>query len=303
MEVLSEKRNITLDYYKIALSILVITAHVGELFGFGFKSWLIPNGIARITVPSFFIINGYFFYPKINNKKKTLLYLKHLIIIYITWSTLYLPYYYHEFNAEFIVIGYFHLWYVSSLIGGILFMIFLNKIVTNKKMILLTGILFFSIGYIHESIDIENANLFRAFTLAFPFVTIGCFIRQYKLEEKFKDSYLILIIAVSLCTLCIESYINHEIPILRNIFLSTLIFAPAAFIFVLKHSKYRRNNTFLSYIGGMSSAIYFVHVFVVMELNIFLGKPTIYKFPFIILISILLSIMIIFINKRIKIFL
>ena len=48
------ERNIRLDYFRIILSLLVITIHAQFLFSENsLIGWLISNGIARIAVPCF----------------------------------------------------------------------------------------------------------------------------------------------------------------------------------------------------------------------------------------------------------
>ena len=80
------QRNITLDYYKIALSILVISIHIQSLFSVdSLLGWFISNGIARIAVPSFFLISGYYLYDKMGDRMVVKKYLLHLLVIYIVW--------------------------------------------------------------------------------------------------------------------------------------------------------------------------------------------------------------------------
>lgn len=90
-----DERNPALDYFKILLSILVITIHIYPLFDkLSFSSWAISGGIARIAVPCFFVFSGYFIASKIDDPKATFKYLKHLLIIYVVWALIYFPY--HE---------------------------------------------------------------------------------------------------------------------------------------------------------------------------------------------------------------
>ena len=90
------QRNITLDYFKIFLCILIVLIHARPLFeGWGSLSllgWLISNGVSRIAVPCFFILSGFFFSPKLNQWDQIKKYIKKLLIVYVTWSVIYLSF-------------------------------------------------------------------------------------------------------------------------------------------------------------------------------------------------------------------
>lgn len=82
-------RNITLDYFKMFLCILIITIHIPPLFSEQLNEiygWFIYNGIARTAVPIFFIINGYFLHNKIHRWEIVKKYLSKLTIIYISFG-------------------------------------------------------------------------------------------------------------------------------------------------------------------------------------------------------------------------
>lgn len=56
------KRNIVLDIYKIILSLMVVGIHIRFFYDFNNQiGYILNQGIFRLAVPSFFIINGYFF--------------------------------------------------------------------------------------------------------------------------------------------------------------------------------------------------------------------------------------------------
>ena len=56
-------RNLSLDYLKVFLAVCVVFLHGGWLYDINeLVGYLHVNGLFRIAVPLFFIINGYYFY-------------------------------------------------------------------------------------------------------------------------------------------------------------------------------------------------------------------------------------------------
>ncbi len=76
------ERNITLDYFKIFLSVLVITIHFHSKsadYYSDLATSFICNGIARIAVPCFFIINGFYLY-RLKDRKSIGNYLSKILV-------------------------------------------------------------------------------------------------------------------------------------------------------------------------------------------------------------------------------
>ncbi len=305
------ERNVTLDYFKIFLSILVITIHIGPLSAtYPLLNWLISQGIARIAVPCFFVINGYYLAQKIEDPKALKKYILHLLLIYAVWSAFYILLNVNEklitftLLLEYIVFGILHLWYVIALVYGSILLYIANRFIKNDIILLVIAILIFTIGVFCEPLPDSNMYIVRnGFFVGFPFIFWGYYIYRKNLIPKSKDIYLIVLIILSLITLCIESSYARDIWFIRNTYLSLIVCCPAIIIFVFKHSNYRKSNTYLTYLGSLASAIYFVHYFVIMMLSDINMPYMIIRFATVLFLSIILSIFIIYINKRIKIFL
>lgn len=307
------ERNITLDYFKILLATLVITIHMQPLFTQGsLLGWLISNGISRIAVPCFFIINGYFIFSKITDKKAIFKYLKRLLIIYIVWALIYLPFTFGGSIPKTLLnlfVGYYHLWYVPALIIGVALLFILKKFIRNNYVLLFIAIALYFIGsiiqYSFVSTSMAELLLYRnALFDAFPYIFIGFFIHSIK--DKLSDSnfsMVYVLFAVTLCTLFFESYLAYHNLTERDMFASSILFCPALVMIILRHSKYTQND---GYIGLLSSGIYFSHLLVIMLVKRifgFGGFNYIYALPLVLLLSGVISAGIIEINKRIKIFL
>jgi len=299
------ERNLRLDYFRIILSILVITPHAQPLFSEdSLAGWLISNGIARVAVPCFFIISGYFLHLKLDDNKALKKYLSHILIVYLVWSLIYLPVYYQSIEPRslitFAFMGYYHLWFLPALIIGILMLILMRKLVKNDSLLLLTGIILYGTGYLMESLNLPYRSFYNGLFFGYPFIVLGYIIQRKNIEGKVKRRYLYIGLLISLTTLLIESYLGYKEEMYRNILLSLYIICPLLFISIEKGAAYVLAK---DYAAKLASGIYYIHILVLTLIIPLAEADNIYKLPAIAAISILLSIFIIFINKRIRILL
>ncbi|MBK5722038.1 acyltransferase family protein [Dysgonomonas sp. Marseille-P4677] len=299
------ERNIRLDYFKVILSFLVITVHIQDLWGEeSLLGWFISNGIARIAVPIFFIISGYYIIQKLNNSQVLKRYLLHTLIVYIVWSVIYLPVYYDTIDSRsfitFALLGYYHLWFLPALLMGILILKGIKIFIKNDSLVLLIGILLFISGYFMENIELPYRTFYNGVFFGFPFISLGYYIRNHNLERSIKTPYLCVILFISLILLFTESYLGYKVRFYHNIFMSLYLLCPVLFMCVIKVPQLisKPNN-----IGKFAAGIYFVHILVATLIIPISETNNIYKLPSITIVSILLSIFIVIINKRIKIFL
>lgn len=302
------ERNIKLDYFKILLSLLVVSSHMQPLFpSHKMAGWLVSNGIARIAVPIFFIINGYFICSRLDKPKKLLSYVKHLLIIYVTWSIIYSPYWFSlgdlKSTIRNLIFGYFHLWYLPALFVGILFLFALKKIVKKDNLILLIALLSFIVGYFFSKEHHEYLYLYRSgITLAFPFIALGYYIKVKDIENSISDKILLSCIIIGAISLVMEAYYQYvfyrDIYIYQDFLLSPFLICPALFAYVIKHPMMSSGKSF---IGSLSSGIYFIHPLVIYTLQI-PYEYTIYKYVLVVIIAALLSYIVYLLDKRVKIF-
>lgn len=302
---MEKERNLQLDYFRVILALLVITPHAQPLFSEdSLVGWLISNGIARVAVPCFFIISGYFLQSKLKDNKALKRYLSHILVVYIVWSLIYLPTYYSAIEPRsfitFALMGYYHLWFLPALIVGTLILIAANKFIKNEVILLIGGVVLFTAGYLMENYNLPYRTFYNGLFFGYPFIVLGYFLKKTKAEIRIKAIFIYLTLAVSVFMLLTESYLGYKEGIYYNVFLSLYIICPALFICVLKFSKYKKAK---DYIGKLSSGIYYTHILVLTSIIPLSETDNIYKLPLIAIISIVLSIFIIYINKRVKIFL
>lgn len=311
-----KERNITLDYFKILLSILVIIIHLplldiqpftsnilgeGLLYSVGI---FLSFGLTKIAVPSFFIINGYFL--DFSDRKKVIKYITKMIKIYVVWTLFYLPFMIEKASLSMypilLTMGYYHLWYLPALIGATICIFCIKKYINSPILLLIIAVLIFGLGYYiqqtnpHSSLRIFMYRNF--FFMGVPFVLLGNLIKSFDFSRY--KRLVAIITAISLLTLFLESSIYiYTYGMMPNIYLSLIIVCPLLMIFVLQNSRKKaaKNDD----IGQLSSAIFFIHPVVLFLIDIPVLNA--FKLPFVIIASIFFSFAIIQANKSLKIFL
>lgn len=303
------ERNITLDYFKLFLAVLVITIHLPiEPTTPRWLYWLyhegFSNGLARIAVPSFFILSGY--YLDINNKIKVRKYIIHIGTLYIVWMLFYLPYYsFLDFKSMLITLigGFWHLWYLIALIEAVIIFYVINKAIKKKLGLFIIAFLLFVSGYVLELSYpyANNIDLYKYRNFLFvglPFLILGHLIKGINISEYQK--WVKLILPVFFILFFFEVAISYSYLHIADIYLSLFIICPLLLIFLLNYPQY---TSLPNSLGALSLAIYLIHPFIIrIVLDIFV-EDTIYLFPLVLILTIFSSCLIIQANKNIKIFL
>lgn len=311
-----KERNITLDYFKILLSILVIIIHLplldiqnsaSSIWGEGFLYSIgvfISFGLTKIAVPSFFIVNGYFL--DFTDRKKVIKYITKMIKIYAVWTLFYLPFMIEKASISMypilLTMGYYHLWYLPALIAATICIFCIRKYINSPVLLLVIVILLFGLGYyIQQTNPYSNLRIFvyRNFLfMGIPFVLLGNLIRHFDFSPYRR--FITLTTIVSLFALFAESSLYiYTYGVIPNIYLSLIVICPLLMIFVLQHSK--KETRVNDDIGQLSSAIFFIHPAILFLIDI--PAFNVFKLPFVIIASIFFSFAIIQANKSLKIFL
>lgn len=305
------------------MAFMVVGIHANFLGDFtSLGQYLSVNGVFRVAVPIFLIINGFYFYPVLL-KNSQIAWLKRVIVLYIFWMAFYGYFWFSvpEFSfdgfaslIQDIIIGYYHLWYLSGMIGAAIILIVLRKLppVFLLVSILLTfigGVLIQYLGNYHilegsvfENFDkLFNYDWFHRnmLFLSYPFFCIGYLINKHSLHNlvSFKIAWILSLFG--LLALLGESYVNYYQEGRDggfDNFFSLLLVCPFIFIMFMKSNISGSSKNIALY----SSAIYLIHILLLFLLR----KYTEFDATFLTLITILasafVSFFIIKLNSKLK---
>lgn len=301
------KRSLSLDFFKIFLSFVIVIAHLHPLLGPDDMAGMIwIGGFCRIPVTCFFILNGYFLFSKIDDFTAVRKYLTQIILVYLVWATFYTYFYYDHVSIGTIIrryiFGHFQLWYMPALITAVPLFYGIRKLIKSDLYILLIILFLYMVGHILDPYmavrEISRNGLF----LGLPSVVIDYFLRKYNIKEWFKTWQLVVVVVLGIITLGTEAYLYlSDGRKFSDMYLSAIFLCPAAIMLTLKKPLLISRTTFTNYIGEISTGVYFIHMFFIFKLVRI--DYNIYSLPSIFILSVLATIPIIYINKRAKILL
>ncbi|MCX8523675.1 acyltransferase family protein [Chryseobacterium formosus] len=301
-------RNLTIDVLKIILALFVVFLHMNFLKEtYPMMSFLLVNGVFRIAVPVFLVITGFYFFH-IDTTKKLQKWLFRTFLLYAIWMLVYISYWKDNDQVWLTAIfGYHHLWYlIGTFFSGII--LFLLR---NQKVILLSVLVFllFGIGYIIQIFgNLHHLNpksdsllndylLYRNFLfVCFPFLTIGFLMNKLKIDfEKCKYSYVLVIFSVLLVVA--EAYFNYRMISSEStdILFSLLFVSPILFLYGQK-IYFKTQSKILA---SLSTAIYVVHP-LIMKSDFYKEITSEYKILIFLLILIPVSLLLVFLNRKLK---
>nr|WP_052170498.1 acyltransferase [Massilia sp. JS1662] len=281
-------RNGGLDILKIVLAFMVVAMHAGFFTDLDERlAYLALNGLFRIAVPVFLLINGYFFYQVFVSGERGK-WLVRVLILYVVWMAFYAPFWlpgsqYSLLSWVFRVgrtmfFGYYHLWYLIGMLGAGVLMIFVGNAKTKVLVIAASGAFLggVAIQYMASYHLLATGRLADTFTFtwshrnfllfAFPFFCGGFLINKHKLLEKLSVGNLRVAVCAGLALLLIESSLNFVASpshaALDNM-LSLAIVSPALFMLIMKTVIPVRSKEISLY----STGIYLVHILVLYALQ------------------------------------
>ncbi|SHF42011.1 acyltransferase family protein [Dysgonomonas macrotermitis] len=317
------KRNISLDYLKVVLSILVVLIHLkplvkSDVYILNIISWEVTEGIARIAVPCFFILNGYFLGKKLINSILLKEHCTFLLKIYIIWILIYLSLYaslgsFETSSASIvpiiksIIIGFEHLWYILALIEALIIIFVLEKLIPSEKTksIIFLSLFLFCAGYWIQNkyiLDIGKFASRNALFIGVPFIYLGILIRKKEsILLKFKSKYLLIISLCAFFLLLLEAYFSFLKGYSVDIYISLIILSPCVILFFIKRSHYTMQYN--DFIKDLAPTIFYSHGVILTLVRLFPGHvDNIFQIPIILLFTLCLSCILMKINKNIKIF-
>ncbi|MBE6090200.1 MAG: acyltransferase [Clostridium beijerinckii] len=315
------------DVLRLVFAIAVVSIHTMAFKSINDDLWIATSmGIARLAVPFFFMVSGYFLYNRIGSEKEPKSTIKHLLRIYFLWVLIEIialfPLVLSSLSAPPILIierllfagvtG--SLWYISSLIITIFI---ISPLLKRDKLFFL-----FIIGFVLYLFGTTGDTYYGLFektminplingytsifmlpqigiTESILFVSLGAIVSKYKLNEKIQKSGLLSILSIIL--LLIETFVLNKTGIAKdaNMYLSSIIAAPLILIWAINSTKNistKVSKTCREY----SLGIYCSHQIVMIWLAMFipvLFANTLLRF----ICSLLLSALIITILRKTKI--
>ena len=281
------ERNISLDILKLIMACMVVALHAEFLQDFSeLGRYLTVNGIFRMAVPIFLLINGFYFYSIFiaNNQRA---WFKKVLILYFFWMAVYswLWFYIPDLSvfgvAQFVfrfLIGFWHLWYLSGLLGAALILMLLRKLSSFYLWFLIAltfsaGVFIQYVGHYHLS---ENPLVDHVFNLpwfhrnflvfSFPFFCAGFLIHKQALHLAITANAALVLTLLGVGLLIAEAYFNFRHPNSDRYFdnlAALLVACPACFIFFVKLRIEGRSRLVALY----SSAIYYIQGYVLIALS------------------------------------
>lgn len=252
-------RNRALDALKLLLALMVVWFHAGA---FGEESpalWpYIEYGFGRIAVPTFLIINGYFFQPVLARGEERR-WLGWLVVMYLACTVLYLPFWALSLppwpEAAVVVVprlvfGYFHLWYLAALLMAVLLMVWLRHWPPARLAALAAALFAAGVGLqLVAGLDLftgpdwlvrvmASVHLARnGLLLSFPYFCAGYLMRVWNVPARVPGVWLALMLPASLLGSLAEAllYLRHvpgAAPV--SLLVCNALLTPALFLAALR---------------------------------------------------------------------
>lgn len=276
-----------LDYFKIVAALLVVMIHTSPLASFsGSADFILTRVLARIAVPFFFMVTGYFVLPKYlftQTKDFTALhnFLRKTLWLYVAAIVIYLPI--NFYAGQFTGIRFtdlirmlvfdgtlYHLWYLPASLLSVWIICRIGHRLSLKTWIGISLVLYI-IGLLGDSYYGVVANehvfktiydaMFRVFSYtrngifyAPIFLIMGAGIKRSKCSDK--KGVMAVEFAISLVLMVIEGLILHNLVLQRHDSMYIALLPCMYFLFQLILSV---NVTPVRSLRAISMWIYIIH--------------------------------------------
>ncbi|MEI4487914.1 acyltransferase [Frigidibacter sp. MR17.14] len=177
----ARERDLGLDSLRIVLALLVVAIHTGALADVGkWPQFILVQGLARIAVPTFFVLSGFYFERATREGPGR--WLGHAATLYVLWMLAYLPLWWGgEHSAGDVAyslwFGYFHLWYLVAMLQAGVLLWLLRGMRTVPLALLATAIAAAAWILQHRmmegEIPTDTDRVRNAVMFAFPYLALG----------------------------------------------------------------------------------------------------------------------------------
>ncbi|MEG0546556.1 MAG: acyltransferase [Oscillospiraceae bacterium] len=232
-------RNCSIDIFRYICAVMVVALHTQPMEDFNETiGYIFSEVIPRIAVPFFFAVAGYFYIGSMLSGKNTFVkHVKRLIIVYLSWSAIYLPFFIisavkkqipimtfiKELLVSLFVSGIsYQLWFFPALIYAVCITTLIFKLKRIKILLPLTillyiigclGVSYYKIGNQIPVLSILfNLTFFariRAlFLMGLPFFSMGYLLYLFKEKfAKYSNKKMFVILAIAIMAFIAEIFI------------------------------------------------------------------------------------------------
>ncbi|MBO1003880.1 acyltransferase family protein [Pseudogracilibacillus auburnensis] len=319
-----------IDVARVIAAFLVVCVHTDPLMTYSANgNYFLVSVIARLAVPFFFVVSGFFFGKKlsVDTALGSDLYvlfpvLKKLLTIYMVWLLIYLPlqillwvrsgdpwHYWLSFLQKSIFEGsYYTLWYLTGLMFALAFSYILFKLFKPQTVLFITLILFI-IGTLFQSyydlwqtnewlslyhrifLTTRNGLFFGAF-----FVSLGIFISKHPFTLSQRQNIGLFFLSLALLTM--EAYRVHHLVFTKGSGMWFMLVPTIYFLFKLLQQWELRDQKYFAYLRPFSLLVYVSHgLFLIVFYRVFHLNSVLY-FMIVLFGTCLLSAGIIYFSNR-----
>ncbi len=313
---LRAKRNSTIDALKFVFSLCIIGVHINLFQDISTPVYrTLTQSLFRIGVPFYFIVSGYYFASKLENRERSAQWLKRLLKIYLVFEildivlTALVPRI--AWPVSYVILRFFTTglnriyWYLVSLI----LTCFLCRGLWQKGYtfdLICAGLFLYLITMTYDSYSFLFGNTFMAkvgeahtTVWAWPqagfgestlFLSLGVYLRQKKPEVR----HLNLLLCVSLVLLVMEgNFCQSRGGADANCYFSLI---PAS-VFLFLFTQRRPDLLKIPQAGELSLYIYMIHIYF-SYVSLAVSQNTIIRFLFISVLSCITAALIVKIRNR-----
>lgn len=254
-----QKNYVWLDRFRLIAALLVIAIHTSPLASFsGEGDFFFTRVLARIAVPFFLMVTGFFFPSDPGQLWKSL---KKLCLLYGGSILLYLPLglYAGHYRALYFTDAlrmllfdgsFYHLWYFPAAITGMLLVFALNRVL-KLRWVCVISVVLYVIGLFGDSyfglaeklppVKAAYEGMFRLFSytrngifMAPVFLVLGILIRKYSLKAlRLSALRYALCLLVSFVCMTAEAFTLHNLRLQRHDSMYVFLLPVMASLFLL----------------------------------------------------------------------
>lgn len=266
-----------IDILRLLAASCVISLHVGYFHALGEYIGMTVRLLARWAVPFFWLVTGYFLSKKNDDKYRTVKPILRLVIVFVVASILFIPLDIEEkglveaiaycLNSDLLFRGtYGHLWFISSTILGLLFVLLsdglrLKVLLPAAATISLT--LYLILGAYNPFESLGTVSIARHFA-SIAFIYMGMLLSTRKLKMNFSW----LLVAVGIALQFIEAYALSQImgkdPAEQRLLIGTIPYCIGMFGIGLNIRGEKALTGMLSAVGRKYSlGVYIIHPYLI----------------------------------------